>query len=252
MQIRVPFFLLIIFIGAIIAAGCTSNGSNIMTPPTTTTPTSNLTSSPPVITLQPGWENFAVPEDNFSINVPMMWTVTENDAPTSSAYFLNTIKIENVKITPMQKILYLASSDSNESAIITGIEVANNDGSKSLNSNVLPQFLNAYIPALEQSMKEGAPTKEIGGSEYKNIINGANFESTVDPDVRQVNGYNAMRAGVNIADSNGNYIAYVQIVAVQSNNRIYIEDLCYINNAASDPTVQTLVISMLQSFSPTP
>jgi hypothetical protein len=252
MQKKIIFLLLIICIGEILAAGCTSTESTNATPQVTTALPPTPTSSTAIITPQMGWETSTIPEDNFYINVPMTWTITENEAPTGSAYFLNRVNVENVKITPMRKILYLSSPDSNVNAIITGFEVYNLDGSDSINSDILPQFLSACIPAVEEAKMEGAPSKEIDGSLYNNIINGAKFESTVDPVLHKENGYNVMRAGINVADSNGDYIEYIEIFVLQSDNRIYFEQLDFINNAASDPTVQTEISTMLGSLTPTP
>lgn len=249
MKLKYSIVLVLLLVGVICMTGCTSMGSP--SSPAQVTDAPAPLSNTAVPTPQPGWENFVAPEDNFNIDVPTAWTVTENDAPTGTTYFLNMVNVENVKIAPMKKIVYLVSPDSNVSAIITGVKVYNSDGSDSLNSNVLPQFLNACIPAVEQAMKEGASSKEIDGSQYTNIINGASFKSTVDPELHRENGYNVMRAGINIADSNGNYIEYIEIFVLQSNNKIYFEQLNFINNAASDPTVQTVISTMLGSLTPT-
>jgi len=249
MKLGQTIILILFLAGVVCVSGCTSTGSTHISDQVTTAPTALSNTITP--TLQPGWENLAVPEDNFNINVPTNWSVTKNDAPSGSVYFLKNVNVKNVKITPMQKIVYIVSPDSNVNVIITGVEVHNLDGSGSINSTILPQFLNACIPAVEQALKAGAPSKEIEGSQYNNIINGASFKAIVDPNLHRENGYNVMRAGINVANSNGDYIEYIEIFAVQSNDKIYFEQLSFINNAASDPTVQSIMSTMLGSLTPT-
>lgn len=257
MQGRIIFFLLIICIGATITVGCTSTGSNnataqaitvpspstmAITPTQTVTPTltpTSVPSTPPV-----GWEVISVPEDNFNIDIPSGWTHTESD--TNSEFFLNEVSIPNVKITPMAKVLYVTSPDSNIVGIITNVEILNNDGTTVSNAT-LPLFLNGCIPAIEQGMKGGTTTQEFNGVQYTNIeTGGIDFSPAVDPIVYSDNGHNAMHAYINVANSNGQYVVYDWIVVKQIGNQIYFSQFSFINNEASVPDA-TVLVGYIQS-----
>lgn len=169
------------------------------------------------------------------------------------SYFLNSVSIKDAKISPMSKILYLTMPGSDVSAIVTGVEFSNSEGTVSSNSEILTQFLDASIPAVEQSWSNADPRTEIDGTQYENIFHGgAKFALIPDPDIHQVNGYNMKRAAINIANSEGQYLVYCQIFALQNKNRIYFMQVNYINNAASKPAVQTEVSTMLVSLNPLP
>lgn len=244
------FLLIFLIICSLLIAACTSQSPQIVQSSNTVAPsTPTVSSTPPPA----GWGKHTIAEDHFDIIVPETWTVTEKDTSTMPSFFLNSVSVKDAKISPMSKILYLTMPGSDVSAIVTGVEFSNPQGIVSSNSGILSQFLDASIPAVEQSWSNAAPSKEIDGIQYENIFHGgAKFYLVPDPDIHQVKGYNVKRAAINIANSDGDYLVYCQIFALQNNNRIYFMQVNYINNAASKPAVQTEVSTMLMSLNPWP
>jgi hypothetical protein len=244
------FLLIFLIICSLLTAGCTSQSpQSVQSSNTVALSTPTVSSTPPPA----GWGKHTVAEDHFDIIVPETWTVTEKDTSTIPSYFLNSVSIKDAKISPMSKILYLTMPGSDVSAIVTGVEFSNPQGTVSSNSEILTQFLDASIPAVEQSWSNAAPSKEIDGTQYENIFHGgAKFDLVPDPDIHKVNGYDVKRTAINIANSDGDYLVYCQIFALQNNNRIYFMQVNYINNAASKPAVQTEVSTMLMSLNPWP
>jgi len=232
------YWLNFFIICTLLTCGCTSpSPQNIQN---SNTVVSSTTSN--------SWEKYTIEEDHFDITIPKTWTVTERDKSAIPSYFLNKVTIKDAKIIPMMKILYITTPSPNVSAIITGIEFSNFEGTESSNSEITRQFLDSVIPVVEQTWVKN-PVMDINGTRYENFfIDGAKFDSSVDPVVYKDNGNVGMRAGVNIANSKGEYLVFSQIIVKQNNNRIYFMQINYMNNAASNPEVQNKVSKMLNSL----
>jgi hypothetical protein len=168
----------------------------ILTTPTISS-TPSVSSTPPITsTPQNGWKKYTVAEDYFEINVPITWTVTERDKSMMRSYFLDAVEVQNVKITPMEKVLYLTQPGSDITAIITGVELSSDNGPEISNSYYLRQFLKSVVPQVEKSMKAD-PIREIDGIQYENILSHAMlYGEPLDPTLYRQNGNNVMRAEI--------------------------------------------------------
>jgi hypothetical protein len=236
------YWLNFFIICTLLISGCTSPSPQNIQNSNTVVPSSVSNS----------WEKYTIEEDHFDITIPNTWTVTERDKSDIPSYFLNKVTVKDAKIIPMNKILYITTPSPNVSAIITGIEFSNLKGTDYSNSEITRQFLDSVIPVVEQTWVAN-PGIDINGTRYENIfIDGAKFDSSVDPVVYKDNGNVGMRAGVNIANGKGEYLVFSQIIVKQNKNRIYFIQINYMNNAASNPEVQNEVSKMLSSLTPYP
>jgi len=218
----------------------------ILTTPTISS-TPSVSSTPPITsTPQNGWKKYTVAEDYFEINVPITWTVTERDKSMMRSYFLDAVEVQNVKITPMEKVLYLTQPGSDITAIITGVELSSDNGPEISNSYYLRQFLKSVVPQVEKSMKAD-PIREIDGIQYENILSHAMlYGEPLDPTLYRQNGNNVMRAEINFINERFETLTYTQIYVIQNKNRIYFVQINYVKLQGSIPQATEAEISTLR------
>jgi hypothetical protein len=257
--IDLGIFLIFLCIAFIFATGCTSQtvSTESTLVPTTTTPilttptissTPSVSSTPYLASTPPdGWKKYTVAEDHFEINVPTTWTVTQRDKSMMRSYFLDALEVQNVNITPMNKVLYLTQPSSDTTAIITGVELSSDNGPEISNSYYLRQFLPSYVHVVGQGIVNAPPTKEIDGVVYENVFShGSAIQESIDPIIYNINGNNGMRAGINILNGEGKNAMYCQIIVIQYKNRIYCVEVEYTKNNA--PTTDAEISTVLESL----
>lgn len=206
-------------------------------PPSTPTPSAAVT------TPQPGWENITVPEDNFEVYIPTSWNMDEINMPPIN--FLNNVNVENIELTPMNKIVMLSNQNTTISTIIDGTKFSKLNNINISDKDLLTQFLKAYVISDEQGMKERLNVNQDPS------LTPESFDVTIDPNIYNLNGYNTEKLSINPLDSNGNELIHIQIYIIETQDSFYIIQDAYSGTAVSDLTSYNTTDYMLKSFTPT-